>query len=88
MQNTGTGAKDTVLRYQGPQGPEELEVLAGQIVTKEIIFATNVQPATVEIKAFDKTTNIPVRINDKESVLVNPTTTKVTTDIVVSAQGN
>ncbi len=85
--NTASSAKESILRYQGPQGPEELEVLPGQIVNKEVIFTTNIQPATVEVKAFDKATNAPMKINEQDSVLVNPTLNKVVTDLILSNQG-
>ena len=84
--NIGANATDTTLKYQGPQGPEELDVLAGQIVTKEIMFTTSVQPATVEIKGYDKVTNAPIMINGKETIFVNPTPTKVVTEINISDQ--
>lgn len=61
--------------------------MSGQIVTKEIMFTTSAQPATVEIKGYDKATNSPLSINGKESIFVNPTPTKVVTEINISDQG-
>ena len=65
----------------------QVDVPAGQIVNKEIIFTTNIQPATVEIKGYDKVANKPIKINNMESVLVNPTPTKQLTEITISDQG-
>ncbi len=87
VSNTGSLAKETVLKYQGPQGPEELEVLPGQTVTKEVVFTTNIQPATVEVKGFEKSTNTPVKLNGQDSILVNPLLTKVMTEISITSQG-
>ena len=83
----GSNATDAMIKFKGPQGPEELDILAGQIVTKEIIFTTSVQPATVEIKGYDKASNSPILINGKESIYVDPTLTKFTKEIDVSDQG-
>ena len=85
--NVGLGAQDTTLKFQGPQGPVDVDVPAGQIVNKEIVFTTNIQPATVEIKGYDKATSKPIKINNMESVLVNPTPTKQLTEITISDQG-
>ena len=83
----GTNATDTIIKFKGPQGPEELDILAGQIVTKEIIFTTSIQPAAVEIKGYDKASNSPILINGKESIFVDPTLTKFINEVDVSNQG-
>ena len=85
--NLGTNASDAILKYKGPQGPEELDVLAGQIVTKEIIFTTSMQPATVEVKGYEKATNSHILINGKSSILVIPTLAKFVNEIDISDQG-
>lgn len=86
--NTGSLAKQTILRYQGPQGLEELDVAAGQVVMKEIVFTSVIQPATVEIVAFEKITSLSVKLNGQNSVLVNPSLTKDVTEIALNTQGN
>ena len=85
--NIGNHAVDAIINYTGPQGPEDLDVLAGQIVTKEIIFTTSTQPAAVEIKAFDKASNSLILINGRKSIFVNLTLTKVVTEIEISDSG-
>ena len=78
---------DAMISYIGPQGSEDFDVLAGQIVTKEMIFTTSTQPAAVEIKAYDKVNNSLISINGRKSIFVNLTLTKVITEIEISDSG-
>ena len=85
--NIGNHVVDAMISYIGPQGSEDFDVLAGQIVTKEMIFTTSTQPAAVEIKAYDKANNSLISINGRKSIFVNLTLTKVVTEIEISDGG-